>query len=82
MSEETPKVIKGIQWIREGDDNLVLYVHENGRKVRYNCSSIAVEDYRMKDISMSKGFATAQRALKLGYSYIDMEKMEEEEEGT
>lgn len=61
-------MIEGIRWIDEPSGKKVLYVKQDGDFVRYNVSAIAKPDYTIP--GGSKGFATAQFAIKSGYKYI------------
>jgi hypothetical protein len=56
-----------MQWKQEPNGKLALYVEENSRWVRYNNSKYYQPDF---SLSSNNGFATAQRLLKLGYSYL------------
>lgn len=59
---------KLMQWKRESNGRLVLYVNDNGSWVRYNKHNLAVPDHKIE--SGSLGYATMQKLLKLGYSYV------------
>lgn len=55
-----------LQWRRESNGKLCLYVFENNKWVRYTEAQHYVPDIAL---STNSGFATAQKYLQLGYTY-------------
>jgi hypothetical protein len=74
------KFEKLIRWKRNSSGNLFLEVLQmlpNSDKaswVSYTQATHTRPDYQMPGIKMSKGFATAQRYLSLGYKYVKFEE--------
>lgn len=70
---------KLIRWKRGTDGYLFLQVLQTNSEskptwVSYTQATHKRPDYQMPGIQMSKGFATAQRYLELGYSYVKFEE--------
>lgn len=59
-----------MQWQRESNGTLVLFIWSNESKkwIRYNNHPCRVPDHQIPN--GSSGFATAQNLLKQGYKYI------------
>ena len=74
------KFEKLIRWKRNSSGNLFLEVLQllpNSDKaswVNYTQATHKQPDYQMPGVTMSKGFATAQKYLKLGYQYVKFEE--------
>ena len=56
---------KEMQWKRDSDDNLYLYVNDGDGWIKYNLHKHYQPDYVL---SSKSGFRTFQYLLKLGYS--------------
>lgn len=65
---------KLIRWKRDSDGYLFLQVLQDDTWASYTQATHKKPDYNMPGIKMSKGFATAQEYLRLGYSYIKFEE--------
>lgn len=63
-----------MKWNREYNGTLALYLSEGEKWIRYNNHNLYEPD---EVISSNNGFKTAQKALKLGYSYIKLEENNE-----
>ncbi len=60
--------IKEMQWRREADENLYLYIHDgDGKWIRYTNHKHYQPDYKP---SSNSGFRTFQYLLKLGYNVL------------
>jgi len=74
------KFEKLIRWKRDASGHLFLEVLQllpNSDKaswVSYTQATHKKPDYQMPGIATSKGFATAQRYLQLGYKYVKFEE--------
>ena len=65
---------KLIRWKRGSDGYLFLQVLQNGNWVSYTQATHKKPDFQIPGVRNSKGFATAQRYLELGYKYISCQK--------
>jgi hypothetical protein len=70
-----------IRWKRDSSGNLFLQVlqllpnsEDKASWVSYTQATHKKPDYQMPGVTMSKGFATAQRYLSLGYKYVKFEE--------
>ena len=61
---------KLIRWKRGSDGHLFLQVLQNNNWVSYTQAVHKKPDYDIPGVRNSKGFATAQEYLRLGYKYI------------
>jgi hypothetical protein len=74
------KFEKLIRWKRDTSGNLFLEVlqslpnSDKANWISYTQATHKRPDYQMPGIAMSKGFATAQRYLQLGYQYVKFEE--------
>ena len=62
-TEETPALL--MQWRRNSEGDLRLWIHDRAGWTHY-----LSHPFYKPDIETFSGFATAQRLLKCGYSYI------------
>lgn len=65
---------KLLRWKRGRDGYLFLQVLQNDNWVSYTQATHNKLDYNVPGVRNSKGFATAQRYLELGYKYIKFEE--------
>ena len=70
---------KLIRWKRGSDEYLFLQVLQPNSEnkpvwVSYTQATHRQSDYQMPGIVTSKGFATAQKYLSLGYKYVKFEE--------
>lgn len=65
---------KLLRWKRTTSGELSLQVLQDDIWVNYLQATHKQPDYQMPGIKMSKGFATAQKYLTLGYEYISSQK--------
>lgn len=65
---------KLIRWKRGSDGYLFLQIHQDDSWVSYTQAIHKRPDYPVPGVRNSKGFATAQRYLELGYSYVKFEE--------
>ena len=65
---------KLIRWKRGSDGHLFLQVLQNDTWVSYTQATHKKSDYNIPGIRNSKGFATAQKYLSLGYKYVKFEE--------
>jgi hypothetical protein len=74
------KFEKLIRWKRNSSGTLYLQVLQllpNSDKaswVSYTQATHKRQDYQMPGVATSKGFATAQKYLSLGYKYVNFEE--------
>ena len=64
-------IMNKLQWRRQKNRDLELYIYEKDRWVHYTKSLIKQPDLKIK--GASRGFPTLQYALKLGYVLLDMQ---------
>ena len=60
-----------IQWRRDKQGSLELYLEEDGMWKHYTQSKIKQPDIKLS--GASRGYTTMQAALKAGYQYLDVE---------
>ena len=65
---------KLLRWRRGSDGFLFLQVLQDDIWVSYTQATHRKSDYQIPGIRNSRGFATAQEYLRLGYSYVKFEE--------